>query len=336
MSARPRFVTACGLALALGLTLPGCGSPPPEPPAPGTGGWHVVELDGVAGASGVAVLRDLLVIVAGNDERRLFLLSRRDLVPGRKAEPRPLRLDVSREVHLEGTSMGGRGEAFAAQGYRLGALWDKPLDFAGVAARHVPARGAGPDMEALYVLERTFGVVYRGRLLRDAAGTLEGAQLEAAFTLPERRRDGSERSDWRDLSAGMAGILSIPRERDAEDLYLAERAGPEAGSFRVFRVDRFGHFQGKFTVELPAGAPPDVGDLSWTDGRFVFVRGEGRGALVPCQDPGDFATVKAGAPVPGPEAPGAGPWRGLAHAPDGTAYLVSAGSPSRLAWRPGE
>jgi hypothetical protein len=229
--------------------------------------------------------------------------------------------------------MGGRGEAFAAQGYRLGSLWDQPMDFSGVAARRVPARGTGPDMDAIYVLERGFGVVYRGRLIRDAAGALEAAHLEAAFALPERNREGSARSDWRDLSAGMAGILSVPREKSTEDLYLVERAGPEPSSFRVFRVDRFGHFQGKFTVKLPPGASPDVGDLSWSENRFVFVRGEGRGALVPCTDPGDFATANAGAPVPGPDAPGAGPWRGLAHGLDGTVYLVSAGSPSRIAWR---
>jgi hypothetical protein len=287
----------------------------------------------VNGASGVALLRDLLVIVAGGDERRIFLLPVKDLAPGRRAEPRPLRLQVSRDVRLEGTSLGGREEAFAGQGYALGHLWDQAVDVAGIAVRHVPARGAGPDMEALYVLERGFGVVYRGRLLRDAAGAWVGAQLEAAFVVPERDRGGSARGDWRDLSAGMAGILSVPRADAAEDLYLAERAGPEPASFRVLRLDRFGHFQGRFTVELPPGAPPDVGDLSWSEGRFVFVRGEGRGALLPCNDPGDFATVGAGAPVPGPDAPGAGPWRGLAHASDGTTYLVSAGAPSRLAWR---
>jgi hypothetical protein len=323
-------------ALALGgLLTTGCGGdPPPEPPAPGAGGWHVVELSGVKGASGVAVLEDLLVIVAGGDERRVFLQPRADLKPGRRAEPRPLRFEVNRDVHLEGMSLGGREEDFVGQGYRLGTLWDQPVDFQGVAARHIPSRGVGPAVDALYVLERTFGIVYRGRLLRDAAGAPEAAPLDSAFVVPERDRTGSVRSDWRDLSAGLSGVLSVPHEQSSEDLYLTEREGTEPASFRVIRLDRFGQWQGKFTVNLPAGAPPEIGDLSWSDERFVFVRGEGRGALVACQDPGDYASVTAGAPVPAPEIAGAGPWRGLAHAPDGTAYLVSAGSPSRLAWRP--
>lgn len=310
----------------------GCGDDPPPAP-PGAGGWHVVELAGVKGASGVAVLGDLLVIVAGEDERRVFLQPRGDLDPGRRAEPRPLRFEVNRHVPLEGSSFGGRVEDFAAQDYALGMLWDQPVDFQGVAARHIPSRGVGPAVDALYVLERTFGLVYRGRLLRDASGNLEAARLDSAFVVPERDRSGKARADWRDLSAGLAGVLSVPHEESKEDLYVVERAGKEADAFQVLRLDRFGQWQGKFTVKLPAGAPPEIGDLSWSEERFVFVRGEGRGALITCQDPGDWASVTATAPVPAPDVPGAGPWRGLAHAPDGKTYLVSAGAPSRLAWR---
>jgi hypothetical protein len=321
-------------ALALGaLLVTACGEEVPGAPAPGPGGWHVVELPGVKGASGVAVLGDLLVIVAGDGERRVFLQPRAGLAPGRAAEPRPLRLQVTREVHLEGMSLGGRQENFVAQGYRLGTLWDQPVDFQGVAARHIPAGKVGPPVNAIYLLERAYGVVYRGRLELGADGAPEAASLESVFAVPDRERRGASASDWRDTTAGLAGILSIPHESAREDLYLAERAGPDPSSFRVLRLDRFGQWQGKFSVRLPAGAPPDVGDLSWHDERFVFVRGEGRGALVTCPDPGDYADVSASAPVPAPDVPGAGPWRGLAHAPDGTTYLVSAGSPSRLAWR---
>lgn len=332
---RPAADVGCASALLLALlSLVGCGREPQDVAVPTTGGWQVVELAGVAGASGVAVLGDQLLIVAGGDERRLFLQPRADLRPGVRAEPRPLRFEVNREARLEGTVRGRREDAFVAQDYRLGALWDLPVDIQGIAARHVAAGAVGPAVDFLYVLERSFGLVYRGRLLRDAAGALAAARLDAAFVVPDRKREGSRAADWRDSSPTLVGILSVPREDRDEDLYLLDDGTAEAPGFQVLRLDRFGAFQGRFRVRLPEGGVPDMGDLSWIDERFVFVRGLGRGALVSCQDPGDVGAVTLGVAVPAPEAPGAGPWRGLAHAGDGTAYLVSAGSPSRIAWRP--
>lgn len=335
MSRTPRGLARPAAALGLTTLLllgGGCGEPAPSSGPSAVGAWKVAELEGVSGASGVAALGDVLVIVAGGNDRSLYLVERGALTEGARLRPRAFPLQVLRDLPLEGFGR-GRSDEFVAQGYRIGTLWDQPVDFQGVALKRLEARGRAPALEAIYVLERSYGVVYHGALERDAQGRVEAVRLSAAFVVPERPREGRARSDWRDSSGGLAGILSVPRAEQAEDLYVVESQGASGGEVRVDRLDRYGQWQGRFGAVLPGGAPADVGDLSWSDGRFVLLRGGGRGALHSLADPGDFSKASVGAPVPGPDVPGAGPWRGLAHLPDGSAFLVSAGSPSRLAWR---
>ena len=323
------------LALLLAGSLAGCGDEPAPAPDAGdlAGGWSVAVLDGVKGASGVAVVGDLLAVVAGDGERRVYLLERSALKQGATLAPGAYLPEVPRDRPLEGVVPAGRPDDLAGLGHPLGTFWDQPVNLQGVAARRIPGGPDVPEYEALYLLERTYGLVYRARIVRDASGAVTGVKVDGAFPVPQRPRAGRDKSDWRDSSPGLVGIVSILREKSVEDLYVVERAGTEPGRTRVERLDRFGQAQGRFTIAMPQDAAPDVGDLSFSDGRFVLLRGDGRGALHPVPDPGDFGQVRAGSPAPCPGVTAAGPWRGLAHAPDGATYLVSAGSPSRIAWR---
>lgn len=344
-TARHRAVRAAVLAsvlAVLALASGGCGGPDPASTGPDLlpGGWRVAQLEGVEGASGVTVVGDLLAVVAGGGVQHVHLLERGALVHGATLRPGRYLPEVPRDRPLEGVVSAGRGDDLAVLGYRVGSLWDVLVDFQGIASRRIPGTQPGvPDYEALYLLDRAFGLIYRARVVRERGAVL-GVKVDGAFPVPGRPRAGRERSDWRDSSAGLVGVVSIVRPGNDEDLYVVERAGDEPGSVRVQRIDRFGQAQGRFTVALGvtgAGAapdtPPDVGDLAFHDGRFVLVEGAAPSRLLPVADPGDFGHVRAGSALPCPDLPDAGPWRGLAYAPDGTAYLVSAGRPSRIAWR---
>lgn len=328
----PAPARAVGAAL-LALALAACGGEPaPEPSSPAPGGWRSLTLEGVKGASAVAALGDLLVVAAGGDDRSLSLLTPAALEDGARVRPRRLPLEVLRDMPLEGVGA-RRSDELVAQGYRLGTFWDQPLDFQGLALKRLPGSARVPALDVFYLLERSYGLVYHGSFVRGPDGAVAAARVTGAFVVPERPRAGRGRSDWRDSSAGLCGLLSVAREESAEDLYVLPCQGEPSGELRVDRLDRFGQWQGRFTLVLPGEGPADVADLSWADGRFVLLRGGGRGALHSVADPGDLGRARAGPPVPGPDVPGAGPWRGLAHLPDGSAFLVSAGDPSRLAWR---
>jgi len=73
--------------------------------------------------------------------------------------------------------------------------------------------------------------------------------------------------------------------------------------------------------------------MSWHGGRFLTVRGHGRGSIAPFMDPGASREIGLGQSTPAPDIEGAGAWRGMAHGPDGTVYLISDGDPAILAWR---
>ena len=71
------------------------------------------------------------------------------------------------------------------------------------------------------------------------------------------------------------------------------------------------------------------------NGRLVMLLGAGRGRFVPLKPspPGKLDSKLLGQGVPGPDVPDGKRWTGMAHAADGTVFLVSSGSPASLAWR---
>jgi hypothetical protein len=313
------------LAAALLLTLlpAACGGR--DAPPPSAGGWAWAKLEGLANATGVTVHRGDLLLVAGGGDTALHVVPLAGLRHGGTARARRVEFQTHPNSRLEGRD---DGDGFLSHGYDLGDLWPQGVDFQGVATRTTT-----DGWEFLYVAERSYRVVYRGRLDRAPTGEITSAVLQTAFPVPGANRSASKASDWRDKGAGLAGIVSAGERRVAEDLYVAERESPEPGRFRIFKTDMFGQPLLHFTVRLAGEPPAAVEDVSFADERFVVVRGPGRGLLVSIQDPGAMGLAAPRAGVPGPELPGAGPWQGIAHDPAGTVYLVSHGPETLIAWR---
>lgn len=303
------------VALLIASLIAGCGDEEPVPSPPGC--WEHAVLDGVNGASGLAVLGDRL-LVATSTRRSLLVVDLEDVRHEARVPSRLLPLEVDREARL-----GGSG-SFAAAGYRLGDLWDQPVDFQGLSAQ-------APDH--IFLAERNYRVVYAGRLVPTPDRTWRSAVLERLFVLPGGERTEIRAADWRDKGPGVAGLDAIQGERRAEDLYVVDRAGSHPGTFRIYEMDRFGLMLGWFTADLGAPEDADVGGIVREGARYVVVRGPGRGLLVPVRAGRWRERIRAGSGVPGPDIEGAGPWRGMARLPDGTLYLVSWGDEAVLAWR---
>jgi hypothetical protein len=99
----------------------------------------------------------------------------------------------------------------------------------------------------------------------------------------------------------------------------------------VFRLDRGGLGLGRFTVTAPGGAPRVIA-VTHEKERFLALRGGETAALAPFLDPGKQARATLGGDTPAPPL-AEGRWSAIAHAPDGTLWLVSSGDPAVLAWR---
>ncbi len=319
------------LLLLLGLfaaTATGCGGEPiDEPTQPGR--WRYARLDGIEGASGLAAFESSLLISAGANRRVLYTVAIDDLAAGEAQAVRALPLAVDR-----GAALGGAGP-FARQGYRLGDLWDLPVDVQGVAVQ-------APNF--VFLAERNHRVVYAGRLRMGASRHLQGVQIDRVFVVPGADRSGMAAADWRDRGPGLAGLASVVGERSTEDLYAVDRSGASSETFRLQKLDRYGLGLGWFLVHVPRVPSLEVGGILKEAGRYLFVHGGGRGVIQPVVDGSTGQSVWAGRGVPGPDAIAAldlapddgevGSWQGLSRGADGTLYLVSGGPRTILAWRP--
>lgn len=321
-----RWAALGALALAACGSEPGGGAPTGIP-------WKRTALAGVSGVTAAAHHEGWLLLAAGN-ERRLFAVRSADLEDGGRADARELPLTVARERALEGYGVGRGGDDLVAQGYRLAQIFDQPLAFAGLYVRRVAAAGAGGDVERLYLLDGSHGIVAWGQLERDPQGDPVGARVEHAFVAPGRERAGASRLDWRDTSAGLAGVLSPRTPQGEEDLLLVERGREGEAEVLVRRLDRFGQPRSTLRVGLPAEhRRPVVACAEAQAGRIVLLLAGAEPLLVVAP----LDTRRDGVPAEGgiraPAAPPGEAWRALAYSADGAEFLVSGGSAPVLVWR---
>lgn len=277
-----RVLLLLGVALT-GVT--GCGDPSPSSPSTAGPRWSTVTPKGLPAVPVGATLHEGLLLVLGAGERSLFVVERADL-EGKGPLPPVQRvpLDVVRTNPLEGHGRGGHGGGersggLAGQGYTLGHLWDQPLELVALAVRRVRARGAGADLEALYILERTYGVVWWGRLERDAKGRVSAARLTAAFVVPERPRAGSDASDWRDSSSGLAALALAGGLSKDDDLVTLAHKGEGGRGPGLDLLDRFGMRLGSWEVDPGVVGESEVRALAWNGTQHVLLLGPGRGTL---------------------------------------------------------
>jgi len=309
-----RFVR-CLLLFAL-LPLAACGAEDATEPAP-AGHFLGATLEGLGAVTGMCVAGTDLLLVRGGADRTLYAVSRADLQAERPAVAvRRLEVAIRREAPIGGS------EPLAMQGYRIGHFWDLDLDLACVAYR---------PPGTVFLGDRRFRLVFYGRLYRDAVGRATRVDVDGAFVAAGARRDGADAGDWSDHGPRMVSLQGSVGSAQSEDLALLEQGAEEVGRFRVFRLDRMGSRLGQFHVEVE-GEAANVRGLSFSEGRYLVLRGPGRGALAPFADPGRRPLVALGAGTPAPD-PGSGAWSALAHAEDGTLLLASEGDPCRVAWR---
>lgn len=311
------------VCLLLLLCSAGCGEDAKEEPAgriAGRGRWQHARIEGMHGATGVAVLEGHLLVAAAT-ERAVFDVP---FVIGEVEDGATLRAHRVPIVVDEGSILRG-GEPFAAQGYRLGDLWSQPVEFEGIAVQ-------APDF--VFVAERTHRVAYAGRMEQTPDREWRALRIDRVFVLPGADRSRSSASDWRDQGPGIAGLAAVLQSPRAEDLYAIDRAAAPEGTCQIHALDRYGLVLGAFRVDLGAGAADgQVGGILRSENRFLVVRGEGRGLIHAVRRGRWKSTVRAGRGVPGPEVEGAGTWSGMAEGIDGSIVLVSGGETPYLAWR---
>ncbi len=328
----PARVRPSALAcLAVALCACGAESPARDPAAEGA--WRSVRLGGIERVVAATVHEDLLLLVA-EGERRLFAVEVKALFAGGLPRARPLPIEITRTNVLEGYGTGRRGEELGTQAYPLGLLWDQPLELVGIDVRRLRSRAPARDLEALYLLERSYGAVWWGRLERDAQGRAESVRLDAAFAVPDRPREGRERLDWRDSGPGLACLSNGREAGAADDLLVVERAGTEPGRLRVEALDRFGQLQGGWTVDLREMGGDSIRALCAGSGLYRALVGPEVGRLATFKPPGRGALTVASAEDPLPHVPGVAEWRALASAPDGSQLLISHGPSTVVLWRP--
>ena len=321
-----------GLA-CFSVALCACGDDSPSADSLAPSAWRHVRLAGVERVVAATVYEDLLLLVA-EGERRLFAVEVAALLAGGQPRARPLPIEVARTNVLEGYGTGRRGDELGSQAYPLGLLWDQPVELVGIEARRLRSRPPALDLEALYLLERTYGIVWWGRLARDADGRAEALRLDAAFAVPDRPREGRERLDWRDSGAGLACLANGREAGAGDDLLVVERQGAEPGRLRVSTLDRFGQLQGGGTADVREAGGDSIRALGTSSGLFMALLGPGAGRLAALKDPGRAALAVAYAGEPAPHLPDVTQWRALAYAPDGSLLLISHGPLTVVAWRP--
>ncbi len=309
--------TGLVLTMSFVLLLAGCGDES-SPVANEPGHWQHCRVEGLQRASGLAIYMNELLVVAGGGDRNVYAVGREGLRDGEHVLPRLLEVHIKKKSKLMGR------EEFATRGYDFEDLWALDVDFQGIAMLR-PNR--------LFLGERNLRVIYWGYVDQDAAGRAGKVRLQRVFTAAGADRSKADAGDYRDTGAGLSALLSASGMQITEDLYLVERGSAADEIFSVWRLDEFGMSLGQFTVRVPGEAAPDVESMSWHEGRFLTVRGHKRGSLAPFTDPGRRRTTELGASTPAPDIEGAGVWRGMAHGPDGTLYLISDGDPAILAWR---
>lgn len=327
---RAWFVLPC-----LAWVLTACGAD--DTPANGTadtqgaGHWHHARIEGVAGASGLAVLGDTLFVVQSGGKRALHAIDRAELEPDGTVTPRLVRVEVRSEQRVHGLD-----DLLAARGYEVDKLWEAGIDLQGLAAQR-PGR--------LFIADRSFRVVFRAVLQRGVGGDWSRALVEGAFTVPGAKRLSADRADYRDMTPGLSGLDST-RGRRIDDLVVLERSryvenDSVPDTFRMLRLDAFGapvtrRGLGAYMVgRVPDEAPVEAEAIVHEADRYLVLRSSGRGSLAPLSPDAAPRTLELGQPTPAPAIDGAGAWRGMARAEDGTLFLLSDGSPAVLAWRDG-
>jgi hypothetical protein len=324
-------IDARRLASVLALLVASCGAEP-QVVAPTGVPWRRTSLDGVARVTAAAHHAGWLLLASG-DERRLFAVATSELADGGRASARTVPLELARERLLEGHGRGG-GDELAAQGYALGQVWDQPLAWSGLCVRRVAARGAGLEVDRLYLLDRSHGVVFWGRLERDGAGVPVRGMLEHAFVVPGRERAGAVHLDWRDTSPGLVGIAAPRAADDAEDLLLLERGRAGAEHALVRRLDRFGQSRGTLRIGLPPERRVPLAAFAEAEaGRLVLLLDAPEPLLVVVPHAARREAVAAEGGLVPPAPPAGAAWRATAYGEDGTELLVSDGDATVLAWR---
>jgi hypothetical protein len=310
------------LVLLLALPAGGCGrdeAAPAAAPVAAPLPWHTARVTGMPAASDLALLGDELWMSCGGNERRLFVVRAGDLVEGGTVAAQVVPTEVAGDAYLSG------GEEFAARGFQAKDLWGATVDFQGLAA-------APPAL--LFVGERTHRVVHRGTIVRGADGRPSQVAFRGLFTFAGSTRPGRERSDWRDTSGGLAGLVALPRPQGSGvELYAVDRHGTDEARTRLWRMDDFGFVRSWFEARFAKGSRADVGGVAWREGRPLLVRGEGSGIVQALREGRSFDVID---PTPGTEGAPLEPpgrWRGIAAAPDGTLYLAGGGEACIVAWR---
>lgn len=304
---------ACFLLLGCLLTT-ACGGAPS-----GSGSsWKHCRIEGLENAGGLAWHRDELIAVAGGGDRALYAFPRTRLVPGGSVRARRLEVHIKEDTHLVGA------EKLSEQGYQMKHLWKLPLDFQALTTR-TPSQ--------VFLGDRNRRIVYWGRLVRDGAGRLSQVQLSRLFVAPGATRSDISRADWRDKGPGLSGLVAVQGDGGRDGLYLVDRGEPTGRFLRLRRTDMYGSVLGGILVERTFRGAPELQALSWRQSQPVLQRGYGAGQLITARASSDPAPRKPAHTEPGPEVEGVSAWTGMCHAPDGTVYLVSGGSPAVVAWR---
>jgi hypothetical protein len=289
--------------------------------------WQHARVEGLSGASGLTILENVLLVCSGEGQRAIHVVERSALTPGGTVSARPLEVLLRDDLEVTGSGL------LARRAYTLGDLWNASVDFQGIAAQR-PGR--------VFIADRSYRVIYRGTLQRAVGGRFERIAIDFAFTIPGARRTSVDAADYRDMGPGLSGLFGV-RGRRVEDLVVAERAHVRAdGQDREFRIqllDAFGAAangrgeMGFLIGRVPEPGPPEVEGISFHDDRYLILRGGTRPSLAPLRRTGDLRVLDLEPELALPDVPGAGTWRGMVHAEDGTLFLISSGDPAIIAWR---
>ena len=313
MPSRRWLVCACFLLQACFL-LSSCGGTPEESGSV----WRHCRIEGLENASGLALHRDELLAVAGDNDRAVYAFTRSGLTSGGRIHARKLDVHVKEDTHLVGA------EKFSEQGYQMKHLWKLPLDFQALATR-TPSH--------VFLGDRNRRIVYWGRLVRDGAGRLSQVQISRLFVAPGATRSDISRGDWRDKGPGLSGLAVVQDGQRSDDLYVVDRGERDGRFLRLRKTDMYGSVLGGTLVERDFEGAPESAALSWWQSQFLLLRAAGAGHLMTVRESSSPEPRKPAQTESGPEVAGAEAWTGMCHAPDGTIYLVSSGSPAIVAWR---
>ena len=307
------------------LALSACGDETGGDPAEPD--WRYTTVAGVRGASGLTIIDDVLLICSGEGQRAIHALERAALQSGATVPARPLEVLLKDDLEVTG------GGLLARRAYTLGDLWKAAVDFQGIAAQE-PGR--------VFIADRAYRVVYRGSLQRAVGGRFERIAIDFAFTVPGARRTSVDAADYRDMGPGLSGLFGV-RGRRMEDLVVAERAHVRASTddreFRVQLLDAFGAAasgrgeMGFLIGRVPEPGPPEVEGISFDGEDYLVLRGGAQPALAPLARSADLRVLDLGPELSFPAFEGAGAWRGIVHAADGTLFMISSGDPAIIAWR---